>query len=159
MYNRPYRFHFYDTASPENYTLLRPDFIVVCYAIDDRQTLKNAQAAVMTDVVKNFARERDDIPIMLLGLKRDLRVEGEGTIYPQEVSRCFQILALRDRDWGLMYSAKGYRIAQEMRCDRYAECSALTGELMDEVSEDIARTAAKTTTEAGGLSSGGCGLM
>lgn len=58
-----------------------------------------------------------------------------------------------------MCGAKGYRIAQEMRCDRYAECSALTGELMDEVFEDIARTAAKTTTEAGALSSGGCGLM
>ena len=31
-------------------------------------------------------RNRDDIPVMLLGLKRDLRVEGDGVIYPQEVS-------------------------------------------------------------------------
>ena len=31
-------------------------------------------------------KDRDDIPIMLLGLKRDLRVEKEGVIYPQEVS-------------------------------------------------------------------------
>lgn len=31
-------------------------------------------------------RERDNIPVMLLGLKRDLRVEEEGVIYPQEVS-------------------------------------------------------------------------
>ena len=46
-----------------------------------------------------------------------------------------------------------------MRCDRYAECSATTGELMSEVIEDIARTAAKTTTEAGGLSDGGCMVM
>lgn len=46
-----------------------------------------------------------------------------------------------------------------MRCDRYAECSALTGELMDEVFEDIARTAAKTTTEVGGLSSAPCNVM
>ncbi len=34
-----------------------------------------------------FTRDRDNVPIMLLGLKRDLRVEGEGVIYPQEV-RC-----------------------------------------------------------------------
>lgn len=30
---------------------------------------------------------------------------------------------------------------------------------MNEVIEDIARTAAKTTTEAGGLSNGGCAVM
>lgn len=46
-----------------------------------------------------------------------------------------------------------------MRCDRYGECSAMTGELVHEVFEDIARTAAKTKTEAGGLSAGGCVLM
>ena len=50
-------------------------------------------------------------------------------------------------------------MAQNLRCDRYAECSAATGELMNEVIEDIARTAAKTTTEAGGLSNGGCAVM
>lgn len=27
----------------------------------------------------------EKIPVMMLGLKRDLRVEGEGVIYPQEV--------------------------------------------------------------------------
>ena len=55
--------------------------------------------------------------------------------------------------------SKGYRIAQEMRCDRYAECSALTGEFMNEVFEDIARLAAKTTTEKGALSEPGCCMM
>ena len=74
---------------------------------------------------------------MLLGLKRDLREEGEEMIDPQE----------------------GLKVAQEMRCDRYAECSAVTGELMKEVMEDVARTAAKTTTEDGGTSLGGCRIM
>ena len=46
-----------------------------------------------------------------------------------------------------------------MRCDRYAECSALTGELVNEVFEDIARTAASTTTDGGGQTAGGCQLM
>lgn len=47
-----------------------------------------------------------------------------------------------------------------MRCDRYLECSALTGELVHEVFEDICRTAAMTTTGEGrGLSEGGCGIM
>lgn len=79
-------------------------------------------------------------PVLLLGLKRDLRSEEDpnGIIYPQE----------------------GYRIAQEMRCDRYLECSAVTGELVHEVFEDICRTAALTSKgEGGGLSEGGCELM
>ena len=82
-------------------------------------------------------RDREDIPVMLLGFKRDLRSDEEGFVMPEE----------------------GVRVAQELRCDRYAECSALTGELMNEVIEDVARVAAKTTTEAGGKTLGGCGVM
>jgi Ras homolog gene family, member A len=83
---------------------------------------------------------------MVLGLKRDRRREwtdadkanGTGSVMPQE----------------------GLRIAQEMRCDRYAECSALTGELCKQVLEDIARTAARTTTEKGAKSDApSCSLM
>lgn len=86
MYNRPYRFEFYDTASPDNYTLLRPDFVVICYAIDDRESLANASVVWRKEVTRNYSRDRNDIPVMLLGLKRDLRVEGPAIIYPQEVS-------------------------------------------------------------------------
>ena len=88
-------------------------------------------------MVAAFMREREDIPVMVLGLKRDLRREEEGVIYPEE----------------------GLSVAQDLRTDRYAECSARTGELMREVMEDLARTAAKTTTEDGGKSQANCGVM
>lgn len=82
-----------------------------------------------------------EIPVILMGLKRDMRSETDpnGIIYPQE----------------------SYRIAQEMRCDKYIECSAVTGELMKEAWEDICRTAALTTKKdaLSGLSEGGCSLM
>lgn len=84
---------------------------------------------------------------MVLGLKRDLRKEwteeekkdgGRGeSVMPQE----------------------GLGVAQELRCDRYAECSAITGELCREVLEDVAKTCAKTTTDQGAKSKGGCMLM
>uniref|UniRef100_A0A093VRK5 GTP-binding protein RHO2 n=1 Tax=Talaromyces marneffei PM1 TaxID=1077442 RepID=A0A093VRK5_TALMA len=77
------------------------------------------------------------IPVMMLGLKRDLRVENDEIIYPQEA----------------------YRIAQELHCDRYAECSAVTGELIKEAFEDIAKVAALTTTEKGAQAQGGCTIM
>ena len=86
MYNKSYRFEFYDTAAPENYTLLNPDFVIICYAIDDRRSLTNAQQVWKKTATRTYMRNRDDIPVMLLGLKRDRRVEGDGIIYPQEVS-------------------------------------------------------------------------
>ena len=55
--------------------------------------------------------------------------------------------------------SQAHRVAQEMRCDRYAECSAITGDHMNEVFEDIARTAAKTTTERGAISEDICAVM
>lgn len=138
MYNRPYRFEFYDTASPHNYTLLQPGLVILCYDINDQASLDDVQKNWRKQVYLHYMSE-DKIPIMLLGLKRDLRVrEAESMVDPLEA----------------------YRVAQEMRCDRYAECSALTGELMHEVFEDIARVAALTTTEKGGQSQGTtCSLM
>jgi Ras homolog gene family, member A len=45
-----------------------------------------------------------------------------------------------------------------MRVDKYAECSAVTGELYREVLEDIAKTASKASTGEG-KSEGGCAVM
>lgn len=76
---------------------------------------------------------------MVLGLKRDLRSEDDpnGIIYPHEA----------------------YAAAQELRADRYVECSAVTGELAKLAFEDICKTAIKTTSEGGGQSEGGCTIM
>jgi len=88
----------------------------------------------------------EKLPVMVLGLKRDLRKEwtekdklvfGKGdSVMPQE----------------------GLGLAQRMRVDRYAECSAVTGELCKEVLEDIAKTAAKASA-GGGKSEGSCTMM
>ncbi len=85
MYNRFYRFEFSDTASPENYTLLKPDVVILCFDVTDRRSLTNVQQVWRKNVIRHYAHSREDIPVMLLGLKRDRRVEDEHTIYPQEV--------------------------------------------------------------------------
>lgn len=113
--------------------------MVLCYDISSRDSLSNLQKTWVPSLT-NFSSHRGDVlPTLMLGLKRDLRSEKDpnGVIYPQEA----------------------YRIAQELRCDRYMECSAVTGELVAEAWEDICRTAAGTTVVGGGLSEGGCGIM
>jgi hypothetical protein len=89
--------------------------------------------------VRTVFPSSDVLPVLVLGLKRDLRSEDDpnGIIYPQE----------------------GYQAAQALRADKYIECSAVTGELMTEAFDDICSTALKTTTEDGGQSEGGCTVM
>lgn len=79
------------------------------------------------------------LPILILGLKRDLRSEDDpnGIIYPQEA----------------------HQVAQEMRADKYMECSAVTGDLLNIAVEDICVTAMNTATLEGGQSEGNCSLM
>jgi Ras family protein A len=149
LYARPYKLSFYDTASPTSYTLLKPSFVILCYDISKRATLESIRTRWLPVVNAHFNYD-EALPVMVLGLKRDLRREwtaadkgadGKGrgeSVMPQE----------------------GLGLATEGLCDRYAECSALTGELCREVLEDVARTCAKTTTEKGAKSDGmACAIM
>ncbi|KAF2227382.1 P-loop containing nucleoside triphosphate hydrolase protein [Elsinoe ampelina] len=138
MYRKSFRLEFYDTASPTSYLLQRPSIIILCFSIVDRKSLFSLHST-WKDVVEANFNLNEQIPVLVLGLKRDLRREHDSeSIYPHEA----------------------VSIAQAMRCDRYCECSALTGELCDLVFEDIAKTAAATTTEEGGRSQGpACSVM
>jgi len=164
LYNRPYRFEFSDTASPTNYTLLKPAVIILCYSIAEPETLHSLHTRWRLIVEKHFNYD-ESLPVIVLGLKRDVRAREED--YDGWVRR-------REREGGVVgeegtevlngrtfvYPQEGLKVAQEMRCDRYCECSAMTGELCREVFEDIAKTAAMTTTEKGGKSQGAdCRVM
>ncbi|KAI1174536.1 P-loop containing nucleoside triphosphate hydrolase protein [Nemania sp. FL0916] len=133
-----YRLEFYDTAYAEGWRLLEPDLILICYDISQRLSLVNMEHIWIKEVLSTF-RTNDRIPIIVAGLKRDLRSESDpnGVIYPQEA----------------------YRVSQAMRADKYVECSAETGELLKLAFEEICSTAAQTKTEAGGQSEGGCTSM
>ncbi|EQL01392.1 hypothetical protein G6O67_005809 [Ophiocordyceps sinensis] len=130
-----HRLEFHDTSSPDNWRLLDPDVIVMCYDISQRLSLINMKRYWIDEVKRAFQRI-DGLPIVILGLKRDLRSETDpnGIIYPQEA----------------------YQLAQTLRADRYVECSAVTGELVKLAFEEICKTGTKTKTAAGGQSEGGC---
>ena len=53
-----------------------------------------------SDIIRYFQRgEGERIPVMMMGLKRDLRKEEEGAIYPQEVCACLSSLLLAPVTW------------------------------------------------------------
>jgi Ras family protein A len=133
-----YRFEFYDTGSPDSWRLLEPDLVVICFDISHRPSLLNIQQLWVKEFRSTFAAG-DSLPLLVLGLKRDLRSEDDpnGIIYPQEA----------------------YGLAQQIRADKYMECSAVTGELLTEAFDDICKTAVETTTPLGGQSEGGCTAM
>ena len=87
MYNRPYQFEFYDTASSEHYTLFRPNLVILCFDINDRRSLENLQEFWRKEVYLHNSREETRLSVMLLGLKRDLRMEEVGMLWPQEAYR------------------------------------------------------------------------
>ncbi|KAJ4299347.1 hypothetical protein N0V90_004592 [Kalmusia sp. IMI 367209] len=147
LYARPYTLAFSDTASPTSYTLLHPDFIILCYDISRRSTLESLRTRWLPIVNSHFNYD-EALPVMVLGLKRDLRRE-----WTDEEKK-------DDGRGECLMPQEGVGIATEMLCDRYAECSAVTGELCREVLEDVAKTCAKTTTEKGAKSEGtSCAIM
>ncbi|POR33910.1 GTP-binding protein RHO2 [Tolypocladium paradoxum] len=135
---KSYCLEFHDTSSPDNWRLLDPDVIVICYDISQRLSLINMKR-YWVDEVKTAFKRSDSLPVVILGLKRDLRSETDpnGIIYPHEA----------------------YQLAQTMRADRYVECSAVTGELVKLAFEDICKTATRTTAEAGDQTEGGCTVL
>ncbi|KAK0291027.1 hypothetical protein LTR35_001748 [Friedmanniomyces endolithicus] len=150
LYARKYRFEFSDTASPTHYTLLRPAVIILCYSIASPESLSSLKTN-WKSVVEGHFNYDEEIPVIVLGLQRDVREK-------EDYDGLVRTGAGRDgigrggRD--MVYPQEALRVAQEMRCDRYCECSALTGELCREVFEDIAKTAAMTTTAGGGKTRG-----
>ncbi|KAF2848337.1 P-loop containing nucleoside triphosphate hydrolase protein [Plenodomus tracheiphilus IPT5] len=165
LYNRPYRLNFYDTASPTSYILLRPHFVILCYSIASRPSLESLSTRWLPVINTHFNHD-ENLPVMVLGLKRDLRkqwtvgeVEGgagaQGSVMGDGVGRGEGRKEGKRMGKGeSVMPHEGLQAAQRMLCDHYAECSALTGELCRQVLEDVARTCAKTTTEKGAKSQG-----
>ncbi|KAM0188074.1 hypothetical protein ACHAPA_011275 [Fusarium lateritium] len=136
--NNRFQFEFYDTSCPDNWRTLDPDAVVICFDINQRLSLINMQRYWIDEVKKSF-RRIDALPLIILGLKRDLRSEDDpnGIIYPQEA----------------------YQFAQTLRADRYVECSAVTGELLKLAFEDLCKTAMTPTTGSKSQSASTCTMI
>jgi Ras homolog gene family, member A len=81
---------------------------------------------------------KQETPVMLLGLKRDMRKGLPPRLQEAKPNDHTPRLHIEPQE--------ALQLAQSLRLDKYMECSAFTGELCREVFEDISKTAAKTQT-------------
>lgn len=125
----------WDTAGQEEYERLRPfsyskaDIILIGFTVDDPESLINAR----TKWAEEALRYCPDAPIILVGLKKDLRRSHE------ENAQGEKFVSLADAQ----------QVAKQIGAKKYLECSALSGEGVDDVFELATRTSLLVNKEPG----------
>jgi len=121
----------WDTAGQEDYDRLRPlsypdsHVILICFAIDSPDSLDNVQEKWISEVL-HFCQ---NLPIILVGCKKDLRHDGK------------TISELAKTSQKPVTEAEGMAIQKIIRAEKYLECSAKTNEGVREVFEHATRFA------------------
>lgn len=112
----------WDTAGQEEYERLRPmsyskaDTILIGFAIDDPESLVNARKKWTVEAL----RYCPNASIILVGLKNDLRKS--------------------DNSVDMVNPSEALDVVEAIGAKKYMECSALTGEGVDDVFELATRT-------------------
>ncbi|KAI1070867.1 hypothetical protein LB507_006877 [Fusarium sp. FIESC RH6] len=133
----------WDTAGQEDYERLRPlayskaHVILIGFSVDTPDSLDN----VKHKWIEEAQRLCTGVPIILVGLKKDLR---EDPVAIEE---------MRKKSLRFVSEHDGESIAREIGAKRYLECSSLSGEGVDDVFEAATRAALLTFEKGEG---GGC---
>ncbi|RUS85125.1 hypothetical protein EGW08_007130 [Elysia chlorotica] len=116
----------YDTGGQETFRHLRKlnypksDAAIICFGLDSEESLK--------DVSKNWVPEMrricPEIPLLLAGLKKDLR---DYSVY---ADKCLP-------------ESSGHKVAKKLKMVGYIECSSWNGENVEQVFAKMAEAAAK----------------
>ncbi|CAD6504590.1 BgTH12-00098 [Blumeria graminis f. sp. triticale] len=124
----------WDTAGQEDYERLRPlayskaHVIVVGFSIDMPDSLENVKNKWVEE-----AHERcPNVPIILVGLKKDLRDDPVA------------IEEMRKRSQRLISTREATEMSHTIGARKFLECSSLTGEGVDDVFEAATRAALLT---------------
>lgn len=125
----------WDTAGQEEYERLRPlayadaNVILIGFAVNVPDSLDNVEVKWIKEVNERCP----GVPILLIGLKKDLR----------EKERC-------------VTAAEGQAMANQIGAKKYLECSALTGQGVDDVFEVATRA---SLLVSGKVESKGCCIV
>lgn len=139
---KPVQLALWDTAGQEEYERLRPlsyskaHVILIGFSINSPDSLEN----VASKWIEEVNRLCPGIPVILVGLKKDLRNSETETE------------DMRNKGISFVDPKQGETMAQQIGAKRYIECSALTGENVDQVFEVASRNALLV----GGPGNNGC---
>ncbi|MCJ1360983.1 Rho GTPase [Acarospora aff. strigata] len=137
----------WDTAGQEDYERLRPlayskaHVLLIGFSVDTPDSLDNVKHKEWYQWVEEANERCPNVPIILVGLKKDLRED------PMAIEE------MRKKSMHFTSSKDGSDAAHEIGARKYLECSSLTGEGVDDVFEAATR-AALLTFEKG--ERGGC---
>lgn len=121
----------YDTAGQEDYDRLRPlsypgsDVILVCFSVDVPTSYSNVKERWVPEVEQFCPR----VPVVLVGLKKDLRDDAN------------TIKDLEEEGEAPITFEQGQKLASETGAAAYVECSALKRDGVQEVFEAAVRAA------------------
>ncbi|KAJ2818078.1 GTP-binding protein Rho1 [Coemansia furcata] len=134
----------WDTAGQEDYDRLRPlsypdsHVILICFAIDSPDSLENIVEKWISEVL-HFCQ---GLPIIMVGCKMDIR---------RDAARVDELMKMNQEP---VSSEKAKIVAQKIGAYQYLECSAKTGEGVNEVFQ--AATRAALLSKAGKKKKSGC---
>ena len=128
------QFALWDTAGQEDYEQLRPlsypntDVIIICFAIDNRDSFANVPQKWVLEV-RHFCPRT---PVILAGMKIDLRTEPNLVVVGAGVNGASN---------KPVSTAEGNELCRSISACRYVECSAKTKEGVNDVFQTAARIA------------------
>ncbi|RHZ58163.1 hypothetical protein Glove_375g93 [Diversispora epigaea] len=131
---KPVQLALWDTAGQEEYERLRPlsyskaHVILIAFSVDLPDSLENVSAKWIEEVTSLCP----NVPVILVGLKKDLREDAA------------KIAEMKEKGIAFVNTKQGEMMAQQIGARKYMECSSLTGENVDNIFEAASRAALLT---------------
>merc|ERR1712051_1152377 len=128
---KPINLGLWDTAGQEDYDRLRPlsypqtDVFLICFSVVSKASFQN----VKNKWVPEIQHHAPGVPLILVGTKSDLRNDTE------------TLSQLQGKGLSLVEAREAAQMCEEIKAQKYLECSALTQEGLKAVFDDAIRAA------------------